>query len=60
MQIGLGLGVIGVGVQGGEGVGMDGLVHIASRPQTLSFCESMIYGTGEGTQESHLGAMNDA
>ena len=54
------MGVIGVGVQGGEGVGMDGLVHIASRPQTLSFCESMIYGTEEGTQESHLGAMNDA
>lgn len=45
-----------MGVQGGEGVGMDGLVHIASRPQTLSFCESMmIYGTEEGTQESHLG-----
>lgn len=38
----------------------DGLIHIVSRPQTLSFCESVICGKEEGTQESHLGTINDA
>lgn len=37
----------------------DGLIDIASRPQTLSLCESVIYGKEEGTQENHLGTISD-
>ena len=37
----------------------DELIHIVSRPQTLSLCESVIYEKEKGTQESRLGTTNN-
>lgn len=38
----------------------DELIHIVSRLQTLSLCESVIYEKEKSTQESRLGTINDA